>query len=149
MLRRDIALARRNQTSLHLLLFAIPELATYRTTFGAKAADSCLRMIGAQIAGTFRRAGDLSGRIDEATLAVAVSGYEAGEAEQRIALVEKKARNLGLHNPRGRSGRHVFVQGVAILADPGGDDVEALLSRARSALESRSGEPSLTASGHA
>jgi diguanylate cyclase (GGDEF)-like protein/PAS domain S-box-containing protein len=149
MLKRELAVARREDQSLCLMLFAIPELDIYRQTYGNNAADSCLRMIGAQIAGTFRRAGDLSARIDERTLAVAVSGYESGEAEQRIALVEKKARNLGLHNPRGRSGRHVFVQGVAVLADPAGDEVEALLNRARSALESRGDEPSLTASGHA
>lgn len=136
MLRREIAVARRDQRSLCLMLFTIPELDVYRQTYGNNAADSCLRMIGAQIAGTFRRAGDLSARLDERTLAVSVAGYEADEAAERITLVEQKARNLGLHNPRGRSGRYVFVQGVAVAADPDADDAEALIARGKAALES-------------
>jgi len=137
MLRRDLALARRNQQSLHLLLFTIPELETYRRTFGAKAADSCLRMIGAQITGTFRRASDLSGRIDETTLAVAIGGQEDNQAEPLIAEVERKARNLGLHNPRGRSSRYVYVVGAMARADTDSDDVDSLLARCSLALAAR------------
>jgi PAS domain S-box-containing protein/diguanylate cyclase (GGDEF)-like protein len=148
MLRREIAVARREDRPLHLMLFTIPELDVYRGTYGNNAADSCLRMIGAQIAGTFRRASDLSARIDESTLAVAVSGYEMDDAEQRVALVEKKARSLGLHNPRGRCGRYVVVQGIVVAADPAADDVDALLARGYAALEKRADEP-LTAAGTA
>ncbi|HUF73109.1 MAG TPA: diguanylate cyclase [Gammaproteobacteria bacterium] len=147
MLKREIAVARREERTLCLMLFTIPELDVYRQTYGNNAADSCLRMIGAQIAGTFRRAGDLSARIDESTLAVSVAGYEADEAAERIALVEQKARNLGLHNPRGRSGRYVFVQGVAVAADPDVDDVEALIARGKAALESRGDGASQAAAG--
>jgi diguanylate cyclase (GGDEF)-like protein/PAS domain S-box-containing protein len=145
LLRRELAVARRDERSLSLMLFAIPELDAYRDTYGNNAADSCLRMIGAQIAGTFRRAGDLSARIDERTLAVAVVGYGADEAAERIALVEKKARNLGLHNPRGRSGRYVFVKGVAVDADPETDDFDALIARAKTALDSGGGAPQAAA----
>lgn len=148
MLRRELAVARREDKSLHVLFFAIPELDIYRGTYGNNAADSCLRMIGAQIAGTFRRASDLSGRIDESMLAVAVCGYDSDEAMQRVALVEKKARNLGLHNPRGRHGRYIVVHGVVVAADPAADDAETLLGRAAAALEKRGDEP-LTAVGNA
>ena len=138
MLRRDIALARRNQTSLHLLLFAIPELETYRRTFGAKAADSCLRMIGAQITGTFRRASDLCARVDETTIAVAALGQDDEQAARLVAVVEMKTRNLGLHNPRGRLGKHVVVRGAWTSAEPASDDIERLFGRARAELEDRS-----------
>jgi diguanylate cyclase (GGDEF)-like protein/PAS domain S-box-containing protein len=147
MLRRELAISRRENRGLYLMLFSIPELDIYRGTYGNNAADSCLRMIGAQIAGTFRRVSDLSARIDESTLAVAVSGYDSEEAEQRIALVEKKARNLGLHNPRGRSCRYIVVQGVAVAGDPAVDDADALIGRARTILDKRAHEPSLREAG--
>ena len=62
LIRRDLAIARRDQRMITLLLFEIVEFEAYRQTFGSKAADSCQRMIGAQIMRTLRRAGDLCAR---------------------------------------------------------------------------------------
>jgi diguanylate cyclase (GGDEF)-like protein/PAS domain S-box-containing protein len=135
MLRREIAVARRERRSLLLMLFTVPEIDAYRQTFGDNAADSCLRMIGAQISGTFRRAGDLSARIENSTIAVAVPGHTEKQASQLITLVQNKARNLGLHNPRGRIDRYVVVRGAAVSADAETDDVESLLSRGIEALD--------------
>jgi len=145
MVKREIAIARREDKSLHLLLFSIPELDIYRKTFGDNAADSCLRMIGAQISGTFRRAGDLSARVDKSKLAVALTGLDEQQTNQLVGLVEKKTRNLGLHNPRGRIGRHVVVQGVAVAVNPQNDDVDALIARGTMALESRNETASVSA----
>jgi diguanylate cyclase (GGDEF)-like protein/PAS domain S-box-containing protein len=143
LLRHELAVARRDDRSLCLLLFSVPELDVYRKTFGDNAADSCLRMIGAQITGTFRRASDLCARVDETTLAVVALGQDDAQAERLVALVEKKARNLGLHNPRGRMGRHVVVRGAWTRAEPDSDDIESLLARARSVLQAQSeGAPS-------
>jgi diguanylate cyclase (GGDEF)-like protein/PAS domain S-box-containing protein len=132
--RREIAVARREERPFLMLVFSIPELDAYRQTFGDNAADSCLRMIGAQISGTFRRAGDLSARVDKSTIAVAALGHNEKQANQLIALVQKKARNLGLHNPRGRLDRYVVVQGVVVTADTKSDDLESLLARGSAAL---------------
>jgi diguanylate cyclase (GGDEF)-like protein len=134
MLRRDLAVSRREQRSLHLMLFAIPELDVYRQTFGNNAADSCLRMVSAQIAGTFRRASDLSARLDEATFAVATIGQDQSQIADLVYRVERKARDLGLHNPRGRIARYVVVQGTQVAADPDADDAESLIERARAAI---------------
>lgn len=134
-LRRELAIARRHGHSVHLMLFSIPELDVYRQTFGDSAADSCLRMIAAQIAGTFRRASDLSARIDDATLVVAISRQDDEQASGLVEQVERKARSLGLHNPRGRQGRYVLVHGAVVAADPSTDDVDSLLRRCADALE--------------
>jgi diguanylate cyclase (GGDEF)-like protein/PAS domain S-box-containing protein len=139
LLRRELAVSRREQRELCLLLFEIPEFDTYRRTFGANAADSCLRMIGAQIAGTFRRASDLCARLDESTLAVAILGQDEEQAARLVARVEQKTRNLGLHNPRSRCGRYVFVRGAWTMADPARDNIERFIARARSALEALQG----------
>jgi len=147
MLRRDIAAARREDQPLQLMLFSIPELEIYRSTFGDKAADSCLRMIGVQIAGTFRRASDLSACVDKSTFAVAVVGQDQEQACQRIAQVEENVQNLGLHNPHGRLGRYVIAHGILVSAKPGHEDVEALMARGVTALDARLDLPSQSAAG--
>jgi len=131
-LRRELAQARRNGGSISLMLFSVPELDIYRQTFGDNAADSCLRMIGAQISGTFRRATDLCARFDRAQLAAVIRGQDETQARQLVTLVERKARNLGLHNPRGRMGKVMFVRGTFVQAQ--GEDLDGLISRALAAF---------------
>ena len=133
-LRRELALARRNGGSISLMLFSVPELEIYRQTFGDNAADSCLRMIGAQISGTFRRATDLCARFDRSLLAAVIRGQDAAQARQLVTLVETKARNLGLHNPRGRKGKVMFVRGACVQAQQAGEDLDGLVARGLAAL---------------
>jgi diguanylate cyclase (GGDEF)-like protein/PAS domain S-box-containing protein len=133
-LRRELAIARRDGGAISLMLFAVPELEIYRQTFGDNAADSCLRMIGAQISGTFRRATDLCARFDRSVLAAVIRGQDEAQARQLVTLVETKARNLGLHNPRGRMGKVIFARGTIVQAAPSGEDLDALTARALGAL---------------
>jgi PAS domain S-box-containing protein/diguanylate cyclase (GGDEF)-like protein len=130
LLRRELAVARRSEQPLCLMVFVVPELGIYRRTFGASAADSCLRMVGAQITGTFRRASDLCARFGEASLAVAVRGLEEEQADRLIGVVEDKVKSLALHNPRGRQGRHILVNGSCLMAAPSTEGVELLTARA-------------------
>jgi diguanylate cyclase (GGDEF)-like protein/PAS domain S-box-containing protein len=134
LLKRDLAIARRDRRALTVLVAEIVELQVYRQTFGANAADSCLRMIGAQIAGAFRRAGDLCARLDETTFVVAVPNQDAEHAASPAARVAEKVRNLGLHNPRAQSGRYLTIRCVIVGADVEGEDAETLVARARSQL---------------
>jgi diguanylate cyclase (GGDEF)-like protein/PAS domain S-box-containing protein len=139
LLRHELAVSRREDRQLTLMLFAVPELDIYRRTFGDNAADSCLRMIGAQIAGTFRRASDLCARLDESLLAVVALGQSDQQAANLVATVKNKTRNLALHNPRGTLGRHIVLQGVWVQADPEGDDSDRLIGRARETLAATTG----------
>lgn len=139
LLKRELAVSRREQRSLCLFLFEVPELDVYRRTFGDNAADSCLRMIGAQITGTFRRASDICARFDESTLVVVILGQDEEQAARLARLVEQKTRNLGLHNPRGSLGRYVIVRSGWAPADPPGIDAGELVARARSALAAADG----------
>jgi PleD family two-component response regulator len=91
-------------------------------------------MIGAQIAGAFRRAGDLCARLDETTFVVAVPNQDAEHAASPAARVAEKVRNLGLHNPRAQSGRYLTIRCVIVGADVEGEDAETLVARARSQL---------------
>jgi PAS domain S-box-containing protein/diguanylate cyclase (GGDEF)-like protein len=130
-LRRDLSIARRDQRFVTLLVFDIVELDVYRQTFGGKAADSCQRMIGAQIMRTLRRAGDLCARYDDRTLVAAVIGQTPDDVRHLVDQIADNVRQLGLHNPRGRSGRHIAVRPLLVGCPPGTqDDAEALVTRA-------------------
>jgi diguanylate cyclase (GGDEF)-like protein/PAS domain S-box-containing protein len=130
-LRRDLAIARRVQRSVTVLVFQIVELDVYRQTFGSKAADSCQRMIGAQITRALRRAGDICARYDDSTLVAAVLGQAPDEVRPLTEQIAENVRQLGLHNPRARSGRYLTVRSLLIDCPPGtSEDPEALIVRA-------------------
>src|SRR5690606_14620760 len=103
-----------------------------------KAADSCVRMIGAQLSSTLRRAGDLYARCDDTTLVAAVVGQEAAEATHLAERIVDNVRGLRLHNPRAKSGRYVTVLTALCGGVPGPeDDADGLLERARRELAMR------------
>jgi diguanylate cyclase (GGDEF)-like protein len=130
-LRRDLAMARRDRRFVTLLVFEIVEFAIYRQTFGDKAADSCQRMIGAQIMRALRRAGDLCARYEDGTLVAAVIGQHASEVQPLVDRIADSVRQLKLHNPRAKSSRYIETRVIAIGCPPGAhDDPEPLIARA-------------------
>jgi diguanylate cyclase (GGDEF)-like protein/PAS domain S-box-containing protein len=138
-LRRDLAMARRDRRFVTLLVFEIVEFAAYRQTFGDKAADSCQRMIGAQIVRALRRAGDLCARYEDGTLVAAVIGQHASEAQPLVDRIADSVRQLRLHNPRAKSSRYIETRVIVIGCPPGAhDDPEPLIARALA--ESRASE---------
>jgi diguanylate cyclase (GGDEF)-like protein/PAS domain S-box-containing protein len=130
-LRRDLAMARRDRRFVTLLVFEIVEFGVYRQTFGDKAADSCQRMIGAQIMRTLRRAGDLCARYDDTTLVAAAIGQHATDVQPLVDRIADGVRQLKLHNPRAKSSRYIETRVIAIVCPPGAhDDPEPLIARA-------------------
>jgi diguanylate cyclase (GGDEF)-like protein/PAS domain S-box-containing protein len=139
LLRRDLAIARRDQRFVTLLVFEIVEFDAYRQTFGGKAADSCQRMIGAQIMRTLRRAGDLCARYDGSTLVASVIGQEPNEVRALADQIAQNVRKLGLHNPRAKVERCVTVRSALVGCPPGAnDDAESLVARAVADLRAES-----------
>jgi diguanylate cyclase (GGDEF)-like protein/PAS domain S-box-containing protein len=127
-LKRELAIARRDNRPLAVGFFEIVEFDKYQQTFGANAADSCLRMIAAQLAGVFRRACDLCARHGETTFVIAVRGQAANEVNELAARVAEKVRNLGLHNPRAQSGRYLAVDSLIVEASVS-EEADALVKR--------------------
>jgi diguanylate cyclase (GGDEF)-like protein len=129
-LRRDLAMARRDRRFVTLLVFEIVEFAAYRQTFGDKAADSCARMIGAQIMRALRRAGDICARYDDATLVAAVIGQHATDVQPLVERIADNVAQLRLHNPRAKSSRYIETRVMVIGCPPGAhDDPEPLIAR--------------------
>jgi len=127
----DLGGAPRDRRFVTLLVFEIIEYAVYRQTFGDKAADSCQRMIGAQIMSALRRAGDLCARYDESTLVAAAVGQHADEIRPLADRIADGVRQLKLHNPRGKASRYITTRVSLISCPPGAhDDPEPLIARA-------------------
>ncbi len=117
--RRDLAVARREHRFVTLLVFEIVEFDAYRRTYGDKAADSCQRMIGAQVMRTLRRAGDLCARYDGSTLVAATLGLEPRDTQPLADQIADHVRQLRLHNPRAKSSRTITVRATLIGCSPG------------------------------
>jgi diguanylate cyclase (GGDEF)-like protein len=126
-LSRDLSFSQREQLQVTLLLFSIVEFDVYRKTFGSKAAESCQRMIGAQIARTLRRAGDLCARYDDNTLVAAVVGQGPEEVRHLADRIAENVRRLALHNPRARFGRYITIRHTVIGCRPEDDNPAALI----------------------
>ena len=112
--KRDFMMARRDKRLVAVILFDVVDLDAYGQTFGSKAADSCLRMVAAQVSRALRRSGDLCARADGHTIIALTHGQGIDEVRALAARIAANVRGLGLHNPHGSYGRYVAVQaGVA------------------------------------
>lgn len=134
LLAHDLGGARRERHAVSVIAFEVVELDAYRGTFGDKAAESAIRMIAAQIAGAFRRASDSCARYGETVFVAAVIGQDAEQAAGIAERVAAKVRGLGLHNPRARSARQLWVRHSITGADADVDDASTLVARAAGEL---------------
>ncbi len=132
--RRDFRMARRDGRTVSMMMLRVNDLDIYRQTFGAKAADSCLRMVAAQVTGALRRSGDLCARAAEATVVALVHGQGPDEARALALRIADNVRGLGLHNPRAQPDRYITVSvGIAGATDQV-EDPEVLIGRAENDL---------------
>jgi len=133
LLTRDLAIARRHDRTVTLMMFEISEFDVYRQTFGELAAEACARMVATQILGTFGRAIDLRARFDETSFVVAVHEQPEEQSRRLVRIVAEKTALLSLPNPRGRN-RRVELAGTMVSAESANDDAIALIDRARAIL---------------
>lgn len=137
--RRDFRMARRDKRTVSLIVLEVNDLEVYRQTFGAKAADSCLRMVAAQVTGALRRSGDLCARLAEGTLVALIHGQDVDEARELALRIAENVRGLGLHNPRAQSGRYVTISAGVAGGKELEEDPEVLIGRAEEDLRGNAG----------
>jgi len=129
---RDFRMARRDGRLIAVMILDIVDLDVYGQTFGVKAAESCLRMVAAQANGALRRSGDLCARADEHSIVALTYGQDVDEARALALRIADLVRGLGIHNPRGRSGRYLSAQvGVASRVPDGNYTPKAAIAAAR------------------
>jgi len=128
--RRDFFMAKRDKRAVSVMLLEVNDLDIYGQTFGRKAVDSCLRMVAAQITSSLRRSGDLCARAADTRLVALVHGQDVDDARSLALRIAKNVRGLGLHNPRGSSGRYITVRVGVAGAQQADDDPETVIGRA-------------------
>ena len=129
---RDFALCSRERRELAVLTFTVREFEVYLQTFGDKAAQSCLRMVGGRIAGALRRAGDLCARLDDASFVALITGHDREQAQGFADHIAAEVRRLALHHPRASGERYVTCSvGLKVGIPAATDAAEAFVLEAR------------------
>lgn len=133
-LRRDWAIASREQHVLALALFDVDQLGAYNDTFGRAGGDAVLRRVARLVSASFRRGSDLVARREGGTLAVLVHGTDTTRISDYGSLITQRIREQLIHHPRSLA-RYVTVSaGVATLAPGPGRSAEILMQAAERAL---------------
>ncbi len=117
-LRREWAIAAREERRLVLSLFDLDFFTAYNETFGEQAGDACLKMVGRAIGGCFRRASDYCARIDGQRFAGLMSAAEIHAADALGERAAGRVRALCIHNPRAPRGKYLTVSGSVVTVAP-------------------------------
>ncbi|MEL6214769.1 MAG: sensor domain-containing diguanylate cyclase, partial [Pseudomonadota bacterium] len=154
LLRRDAAIAAREQSWLSVIVFRIDAFESYVETFGQHAGDSALKRIAHSVRRRLQRAGDTAARVAHDELAVLIHSTSAPSARKFADAIASDIQALAIHHPKSPVGRHLGVTiGVCGRVPRNEDDATAMLEQARAQLDAPEGVvtlyPSLEESGKA
>jgi diguanylate cyclase (GGDEF)-like protein/PAS domain S-box-containing protein len=133
-LKRDFALAQRDQTSIALLLFDIDQLGPYNEIFDRAGGDAVVRRVARAIAGSFRRGTDVVGRWEGASVIVLMHGTPADHVIQHATTVAHRVREQQIHHPRSTQKYVTVSGGVAIHTARTEDSAEKILRAVENAV---------------
>lgn len=132
-LREEWRRARRGETPLALLMLDLDNFKHYNDRYGHLAGDRCLERIARLLAGSVRRAGDLTARFGGEEFVVLLPGVDADEAHEVAMLILRKIRALALPHEETATGIVTVSIGIAGEIPAGGDPLD-LVRRADAAL---------------
>jgi two-component system cell cycle response regulator len=136
LLKRDWAVAQREQRSIAVFAIDIDALDLYNTTFGRAAGDSTIRRVAHVVSGCLRRSSDIAARIDGGSL-VAFAPSVTHEAALRLGqMMAERVRELRIHHPRSAVLRYISVSvGVCAAVPQGDESCATLLEKAQAQLQ--------------
>jgi len=136
LLKRDWAIAQREQRSIAVFAVDIDALDLYNATFGRAAGDSAIRRVAHCISGCLRRSSDVTARIDGGSLMAFAPGLTLEQARKIGELMADRVRELRIHHPRSAVLRYISVSVGVAAAVPGADDQpSALLDNSQQQLQ--------------
>ncbi len=127
LLKRDWAIAQREQRSIAVFAIDIDALDLYNATFGRAAGDSTIRRVAHCVSGCLRRSSDVTARIDGGSLMAIAPGLTTEQALKLGQLMTERVRDLRIHHPRSAVLRYISVSVGVCAAVPGPDDSPAAL----------------------
>jgi diguanylate cyclase (GGDEF)-like protein/PAS domain S-box-containing protein len=136
LLKRDWAVAHREQRSIALFAVDIDALDLYNTTFGRAAGDSTIRRVAHIVSGCLRRSSDVTARIDGGSLIAFAPGLTIEQALRVGQLMAERVRDLRIHHPRSAVLRYISVSVGVCACTPGASDSPSeLLQKAQQQLQ--------------
>src|SRR5450432_2928678 len=136
LLKRDWAVAQREQRSIAVFAVDIDALDLYNATFGRAAGDSAIRRVAHCVSGCLRRASDVTARIDGGSLMAFAPGLTNEQAMHLGELMAERVRDLRIHHPRSAVLRYVSVSvGVCAAVPDPADSPADLLEKSQKQLQ--------------
>ena len=136
LLKRDWAVAHREQRSIAVFAVDIDALDLYNTTFGRAAGDSTIRRVAHVVSGCLRRSSDVTARIGGGSLIAFAPGLSIEQALRVGQLMAERVRELRIHHPRSAVLRYISVSVGVCAAIPGASDSPSgLLEKAQQQLQ--------------
>jgi two-component system cell cycle response regulator len=136
LLKRDWAVAHREQRSIALFAVDIDALDLYNTTFGRAAGDSTIRRVAHIVSGCLRRSSDVTARIDGGSLIAFAPGLTIEQALRVGQLMAERVRDLRIHHPRSAVLRYISISVGVCACTPGASDSPSeLLQKAQQQLQ--------------
>ena len=136
LLKRDWAVAHREQRSIAVFAVDIDALDLYNTTFGRAAGDSTIRRVAHIVSGCLRRSSDVTARIDGGSLIAFAPGLTIEQALRVGQLMAERVRELRIHHPRSAVLRYISISVGVCAAIPGASDSPSdLLQKAQQQLQ--------------
>lgn len=136
LLKRDWAVAHREQRNIAVFAVDIDALDLYNTTFGRAAGDSAIRRVAHIVSGCLRRSSDVTARIDGGSLIAFAPGLTIEQALRVGQLMAERVRDLRIHHPRSAVLRYISISVGVCASTPGASDSPSdLLQKAQQQLQ--------------
>jgi diguanylate cyclase (GGDEF)-like protein/PAS domain S-box-containing protein len=136
LLKRDWAVAHREQRSIAVFAVDIDALDLYNTTFGRAAGDSTIRRVAHVVSACLRRSSDVTARIDGGSLIAFAPGLSIEQALRVGQLMAERVRELRIHHPRSAVLRYISISVGVCASTPGASDSPSdLLQKAQQQLQ--------------
>lgn len=136
LLKRDWAVAQREQRSIAVFAIDIDALELYNATFGRGAGDSAIRRVAHVVSGCLRRSSDVTARIDGGSLIAFAPGLSNEQALRVGQQMAERVRDLRIHHPRSAVLRYISVSvGVCAAIPEAAESPANLLQKAQVQLQ--------------
>ena len=136
LLKRDWAVAQREQRNIAVFAVDIDALDLYNTTFGRAAGDSTIRRVAHVVSACLRRSSDVTARIDGGSLIAFAPGLSTEQALRVGQLMAERVRDLRIHHPRSAVLRYISISVGVCASTPGAADSPSdLLQKAQQQLQ--------------
>jgi two-component system cell cycle response regulator len=136
LLKRDWALAQRENRSIAVFAIDIDALDLYNATFGRAAGDSAIRRVAHVVSGCLRRSSDVTARIDGGSLMAFAPGLSLDQALRIGHTMSERVRELRIHHPRSTVLRYMSVSvGVSAVVPAQENQPSNLLEKSQQQLK--------------